>query len=350
METNICNWNQNQIAIRALQEGQVIAFPTETVYGLGVISSDKDAFDRLCRVKGRPENKPFTLMVGNYGDIARFAHVDSRIIALIHEYMPGQVTFLLKARAGIPYHLDLGTGVIGVRFPGLPSLCDLIEAVGEPLLVPSANKSGLAPCTSKEEILQVFGGEIACLIGDDAPQGEPSTIVDLSHEGEIKLVRQGVIPFEKLQKSFENAEKHTISLGSDHGGYQLKEAAKAHLQAIGYVVIDEGCDSTASCDYPIYAKAAAKDIVEGKASLGFLFCTTGEGVAIAANKTDGVRCGIGYNDIVTAKNREHNHANMIAFGQKHMNQEDVLRRIDIFLTQMPSDLAKHVRRVDQLEK
>ncbi|MDY6430044.1 MAG: RpiB/LacA/LacB family sugar-phosphate isomerase [Bacilli bacterium] len=140
----------------------------------------------------------------------------------------------------------------------------------------------------------------------------------------------------------------TISLGSDHGGFKYKEAIKEHLLSLGAKVLDEGCYDEQSCDYPIFAKKAANDVSTNKADFGILVCTSGEGISIAANKVSGIRCGIGYNDVVTAKLREHNNANMISFGQAYMKLEDVLRRVDIFLTTSFSTEEKHIRRVKQI--
>lgn len=350
MHTKVLKWDSKDEAVKALRSGEVVAFPTETVYGLGVISSSEEAYQKLVSVKRRPETKPFTLMVASYGDIARFAYVDCATISLVHEFMPGQVTFLLRARKGIPHHIDLGTGVIGVRFPDHQELRALIEAVDEPLLVPSANHSGEPPCRNEKELIASFDGEIPYMIAGGDIEGTPSTIVDLSKPGEISLVREGPVPFELLQKHFAAVKPSRIALASDHGGFLYKESAKKHLEDMGYSTEDYGTHDLSSCDYPIFAKAAAEAVANGIADVGFLVCTSGEGVAIAANKVPGIRCGIGYDDVATAKNRDHNHANMIAFGQKYMKEEDVLRRIDIFLTEVPSKLEKHIRRVKEIEK
>ena len=121
-----------------------------------------------------------------------------------------------------------------------------------------------------------------------------------------------------------------IALGSDHGGFAYKEAIKKHLEG-KYGVIDVGTNSEDSCHYPTYGIAAAKLVATGECKFGILVCTSGEGIMMSANKVKGIRCGLGYNDEVTALSRMHNNANMIAFGQKFMKLDDVLRRVDIFL-------------------
>ena len=138
-----------------------------------------------------------------------------------------------------------------------------------------------------------------------------------------------------------------ISLGSDHAGFELKEAIKKHLTEKGHEVLDEGTYSADSVDYPIFAEKAAKDVISGKAEYGILCCGSAEGICIAANKVKGIRCGIGYNDEVTGLLRMHNNANMVAFAGRFMETEDVLKRVDIFLS---ADFMgdKHLRRVNEI--
>lgn len=138
-----------------------------------------------------------------------------------------------------------------------------------------------------------------------------------------------------------------IALGSDHAGYNQKNKIKEHLINKGYEVIDVGTNSLDSCDYPIFGIAAANEVASGNAEYGILVCSSGEGIMMSANKVKGIRCGIGYNDDVARLTREHNNANMIAFGASFMNDEDVVRRVDIFLN---TEFAggRHARRVGEI--
>lgn len=140
-----------------------------------------------------------------------------------------------------------------------------------------------------------------------------------------------------------------LSIGCDHGGYEAKEIVKSYLEKKDHEVIDCGTFSTESCDYPIFAKKAAELVANGEAEKGILICSSGEGVCICANKVRGIRCGIGYNDDVSHLLVEHNHANIIAFGAKFMDINDILHRIDIFLSSEPLG-DRHQRRVDLIEK
>ncbi len=139
-----------------------------------------------------------------------------------------------------------------------------------------------------------------------------------------------------------------IVLGSDHAGLEYKLAIKKHLEEKGYECEDVGTYSKESCDYPIYGKEAARKVASGEARFGVLVCSSGEGISIAANKVPGVRCGLAYNDDVARLMRQHNDANMIAFGQSFMELEDVLRRVDIFLS-TEFEGGRHARRVSEIE-
>ena len=135
-----------------------------------------------------------------------------------------------------------------------------------------------------------------------------------------------------------------IAIGNDHGGVEYKNRLMKFLLDNGYDVINVGTDSTESCDYPIFAKQVGELVSNGEADFGVLVCTTGEGISIAANKIKGVRCGIAYNPQVAALMRQHNHANVIAFGQKFMEYEMCEKALNIFLN-TPEEGGRHDRRV-----
>lgn len=139
-----------------------------------------------------------------------------------------------------------------------------------------------------------------------------------------------------------------ISIGSDHAGFKYKEEIKKYLESKGHEVIDCGTNSLESCDYPIFGRAAAELVAKGEVKYGVLVCSSGEGIMMAANKVKGVRCGLAYNDDVARLIRQHNNANMIAFGASFMELKDVLRRIDLFLA-TEFEGGRHERRVSEIE-
>lgn len=347
METKVIEWNQFGEAVTALKQGEVVLFPTETVYGIACISSNEKAFEALKEAKGRPENKPFTLMCSSITQAVMYCQVNRGISAVLKEFTPGEITLLLKGRKGIPHCIDLGTGVVGVRIPNDIHVLKLIEAVGEPLLVSSANLSGDKAASTFAKAYKTFNRKAPIIITGACVSALPSTIVDLTGD-EPKLIRQGSVPFESAGDVYRNS-KSIIALGCDHGGFEYKEAIKEHLRLAGYEVLDCGTNGLASVDYPIYGKAVAEKVAKKEANLGIVVCTSGEGISIAANKVPGIRCAIGYDDVASGKSREHNDANVISFGQKYMALEDVLRRVDIFLSEKFSLEEKHHRRVGELE-
>ena len=139
-----------------------------------------------------------------------------------------------------------------------------------------------------------------------------------------------------------------IVVASDHAGYAYKKEIKAFLKEKGIQVIDVGTNSIESCDYPVFAHEAAKKVAEGDADYGVLICSSGEGISIAANKHKGIRCGLAYNDEVARLIRQHNNANMIAFGATFMKLPEVKKRIEIFL-KTPFEGGRHERRVKGID-
>lgn len=139
-----------------------------------------------------------------------------------------------------------------------------------------------------------------------------------------------------------------ISIGSDHAGYNYKQEIIKYLEGKGHTVIDCGTNSLESCDYPIFGRAAAEKVANKEVDFGILVCSSGEGIMMTANKVKGVRAGLAYNDDVARLIRQHNNANMIAFGANFMKLEDVLRRIDIFLS-TDFEGGRHERRVNEIE-
>ena len=122
-----------------------------------------------------------------------------------------------------------------------------------------------------------------------------------------------------------------IAIGSDHGGFLLKEDLKQYLLGKGFDVIDVGTHSLDSCHYPEFAIKVGNLVSNKECDYGVIVCTTGEGVVMAANKIKGIRAGLAYNTDVARLMREHNDANVIAFGAKYVNKEEAIARLEEFL-------------------
>ena len=141
-----------------------------------------------------------------------------------------------------------------------------------------------------------------------------------------------------------------IALGSDHGGYLYKEELKKHLDAKGIEYIDFGTDSTASCDYPVYAEKVCRAIQSGECEKGILICGTGIGISIAANKVPGIRCALCTDCFMAQATKEHNDANMLAFGARVLGAGTALKIVDTFLDTPFSNDERHKRRIAKIEK
>lgn len=136
-----------------------------------------------------------------------------------------------------------------------------------------------------------------------------------------------------------------ISMGSDHGGYELKEFIKHYLEELGHTVEDCGCHSTDSCDYPLFGEAAARAVSEGRCQRGIVICTTGIGISISANKVKGVRCALCHEPLSAEMTRRHNDANMLSMGAGLVGRNMAQRVVDTFLN-TPFEGGRHQRRVD----
>ena len=136
-----------------------------------------------------------------------------------------------------------------------------------------------------------------------------------------------------------------IAIASDHGGYALKEHLKAYLAAKGLECMDFGTDSLASCDYPIYGRAAAEAVASGKCDTGIVICTTGIGISITANKVKGIRCALCADSLTAELTRKHNNSNVLAMGAGVIGPNLAERIVDTFLT-TEFEGGRHERRVN----
>ena len=192
-----------ELAKKVLDNHGVISFPTETVMGLGVYFDDQEAYNYLNKIKRRPEDKPYTLMLGDPKDIEKYAYVSKRDKKVIEAFMPGSVTLLLKAKDNVPGYVTHNTGVIGVRVPDLKDICEFISSLNRPLLVPSANRSGEKPAMNDQEVKSIFKEEVGYVFKGQCLGGVPSTIVDLTGE-EVKILREGPIKIEAIRRVLED--------------------------------------------------------------------------------------------------------------------------------------------------
>ena len=140
-----------------------------------------------------------------------------------------------------------------------------------------------------------------------------------------------------------------IALGTDHAGYEYKEAVKTHLQSLGHEVLDFGTFSNDSVDYPDFVRPAAESVAEGTCDLGVVFGGSGNGEAMVANKVKGVRCALCWSEETAQLAKEHNNANVLSIGQRQIDQDLALKIIDTWLNAQ-FEGGRHIRRIEMLDK
>lgn len=140
-----------------------------------------------------------------------------------------------------------------------------------------------------------------------------------------------------------------IALGSDHGGFGLKQELMGHLKEKGIEFKDYGCYDDKSCDYPVYARKVADAIISGECEKGILICGTGIGISIAANKVKGIRAAVCHDTFSAQATREHNDANILAMGARVVGAGLALKIADTFLETEFSNDERHIRRINLIE-
>ena len=185
-------------ARKVLLQGGVIAFPTDTFYGLGVDPFNWEAVERIFTVKGRDKNKPLLLLISTREQLKTLVkEITPAHSALIQKFWPGPLTLLFEPHSVIPKNVSAGR--IGIRQPGNPMTRNLISALSQPITAPSANLSGEEPPVTAEQVQQSLGDQLDLILdGGTCQGGKPSTLVD-TLETPARLVRPGTIPFSEIE-------------------------------------------------------------------------------------------------------------------------------------------------------
>ncbi|MGD0083320.1 MAG: L-threonylcarbamoyladenylate synthase [Acidimicrobiales bacterium] len=184
-------------ALVALRAGQVVALPTDTVYGLAVDPRLEGATAELFRLKGRPETFALPVLLGDGADAWQLGVPDRRAVALAARYWPGALTIVVFRQPAVGFDLGGDPVTIGLRCPADATARRLLSASG-PLAVTSANAHGAAPCRSAEEVRRVFGAGVHVLDGGPSV-GQPSTVVSFVGDG-VACLRQGSIPMGEIDE------------------------------------------------------------------------------------------------------------------------------------------------------
>ncbi len=194
---------QQQIerGIAILRQGGLVAFPTDTVYGLGASANIPQAIERVYQVKQRPRNMPLPLLLADISQIAETAEsVSPDAWLLIGNFMPGALTIVLPRSSSVPAHVAAGGTTIAVRVPAHPVPIALIRGLGVPIVGTSANLSGKPSALTADEVCIQLGDKVDLVIdGGRCPGGKESTIVDVTGEKPV-ILREGAISRKEIER------------------------------------------------------------------------------------------------------------------------------------------------------
>jgi L-threonylcarbamoyladenylate synthase len=198
-------------AVSVLKQGGIIAYPTETFYGLGVRFDSEVTLRRLFDIKQRPNQKALPLIIGDTRQLSVITSTVNDIeMAIIRQFWPGPLTLLLPGKKGLPAFITAGTGNVAVRIPGESFALHLCRTAGFPVTATSANPSGLPPAQDARTADRYFAGQIDLIIdGGTAPGGLPSTIIRVAGK-EIIILREGAVNSELLSK-FSDRFRHMLT-------------------------------------------------------------------------------------------------------------------------------------------
>lgn len=190
-------------AARIIQSGGLVAFPTETVYGLGADAMNPDAIRRVYRVKGRAFTKPLLVLIADRSWLTDLvAAIPDTAIPLMDTFWPGPLTLTFQAAPTVPPDLMGGGTTIGVRLPGPSVALALTRAVGRPITAPSANRSGAPSPIHAQDVVAALDGKIDLILdGGPSVDSIPSTVLDVTTSPPT-LIRPGRVPFDEIVRVF----------------------------------------------------------------------------------------------------------------------------------------------------
>jgi L-threonylcarbamoyladenylate synthase len=186
-------------ALTVLKRGGIVAYPTESFYALGVLTTDEEALKKLFALKERPADKPLPVIVGDMDTLMTIVRdVSGQAGDVMKRYWPGPLTLILQANDKVPPLLTAGTGRVAVRIPGASAALDLAKALKMPITATSANPSGRAPAETAEEVISYFKDKVDLIINaGKTPGGRPSTIADVTVTPP-RILREGRIAMHGL--------------------------------------------------------------------------------------------------------------------------------------------------------
>lgn len=238
METQIITENLDAAA-ELLRDGELVAVPTETVYGLAGNGLDERAVEAIYEVKGRPAIKPLSLMVPDCSAMENYCEdVPEQAQFLAQRFWPGPLTIVLRAKALVPEIVRAGGETVGLRCPDHPMTLTLLRKAQIPFAAPSANPSGEPSPKTAEEVRRYFDGTIAAIVdGGPCGLGKESTLLDMAHTP-YRVLRQGALPAEEIAAAL---AEHMTLIGITGPSGSGKTTALAEIKRRGGLVLD--CDA-----------------------------------------------------------------------------------------------------------
>ena len=199
--------NDIKRAAELIASGKLVAFPTETVYGLGANALDGDAVKRIFLAKGRPQDNPLIVHIDKAENASKYACAGKLYSKLAEKFMPGPITVIMPKRDNISSPVTAGLDSVGIRVPLSGTARRLIELSGVPIAAPSANLSGKPSPTKASHVIEDLSGRVeAILCGEDCLVGVESTVVKITGEDSLVICRPGGVTYEMLKEVCENVE------------------------------------------------------------------------------------------------------------------------------------------------
>lgn len=215
MKTKIFSTNHEDIAAAAmiLRKGGLVAFPTETVYGLGADALNDDAVGKVYAAKGRPSDNPMIVHIARASDLGQLTPMLSpEIVTLVENFWPGPLTMVVRKKDGIPDRTTGGLDTVAVRMPDSKAALELINLADSPIAAPSANISGRPSPTRAKDVIADMDGKIDAIIdGEDCRVGIESTVLDMTGDTPT-ILRPGIITAEAIEAALGKKVKYDDSL------------------------------------------------------------------------------------------------------------------------------------------
>jgi L-threonylcarbamoyladenylate synthase len=189
-------------AAEILKAGKLVAFPTDTVYGIGADAFNKSAVERIFTAKGRDSKKPLQVLIADKDDLNFIVEKQTDTLhRLAEKFFPGALTIVVQAKEDFPRWVTCGLDIVGVRMPSNPIALEMIKAFGRPIAATSANISGLPDPKDAQQVLEYLDGKVDLILdGGATPDNVPSTVINVS-VNPPKILRQGKLTVDELSKA-----------------------------------------------------------------------------------------------------------------------------------------------------